>query len=101
MPVDSCAEASLQVSHVCSHSLLKAFVFRMCHRDAAEKAAKELYGKLIVKGVRLRLSWGKPQQVCVLCARKCIMVAFVRVRMSTQRDSSRGKLEGCKWTPKI
>mmetsp|Transcript_8828 Transcript_8828/g.23757 ORF Transcript_8828/g.23757 Transcript_8828/m.23757 type:complete len:581 (-) Transcript_8828:638-2380(-) len=32
-------------------------------RAAAEKAAKELYGKLIIKGTRLRLSWGKPQQV--------------------------------------
>lgn len=73
----------------------------MCHRDAAEKAAKELYGKLIVKGVRLRLSWGKPQQVCVLCARKCVMGAFVRVRMSTQRDFSPGKLEGCKGRPKF
>lgn len=33
------------------------------HRAAAEKAAQELYGKLIIKGTRLRLSWGKPQQV--------------------------------------
>lgn len=33
----------------------------VCRADA-EKAADELYGKLIVKGQRLRISWGKPQQ---------------------------------------
>ncbi|GFH09766.1 uncharacterized protein HaLaN_04970, partial [Haematococcus lacustris] len=30
-------------------------------RASAEKAAEELHSKLIVKGQRLRLSWGKPQ----------------------------------------
>ena len=31
-------------------------------RSAAEKAAEALHGKLIIKGVRLRLMWGRPQQ---------------------------------------
>lgn len=31
-------------------------------RSAAEKAAEALHGKLIIKGIRLRLMWGRPQQ---------------------------------------
>ncbi|KAL8130299.1 hypothetical protein V2J09_019454 [Rumex salicifolius] len=31
-------------------------------RDAAEKAADELSNKLVIKGLRLKLMWGRPQQ---------------------------------------
>lgn len=31
-------------------------------RDAAERAAQELHNKLLVKGTRLKLMWGRPQQ---------------------------------------
>lgn len=31
-------------------------------REAAEKAAEELANKLVIKGVRLKLMWGRPQQ---------------------------------------
>ncbi|KAJ6808624.1 zinc finger CCCH domain-containing protein 49-like [Iris pallida] len=30
-------------------------------REAAEKAAEELSHKLVIKGLRLKLMWGKPQ----------------------------------------
>ena len=30
-------------------------------REGAEKAAEELANKLVIKGVRLKLMWGKPQ----------------------------------------
>ncbi|KAK8973866.1 hypothetical protein V6N11_013023 [Hibiscus sabdariffa] len=30
-------------------------------REGAEKAAKELSSKLVIKGLRLKLMWGKPQ----------------------------------------
>ncbi|KAJ4754694.1 Pre-mRNA-splicing factor RBM22 [Rhynchospora pubera] len=32
-------------------------------REAAEKAAEELANKLVIKGVRLKLMWGRPQQM--------------------------------------
>jgi pre-mRNA-splicing factor RBM22/SLT11 len=32
-------------------------------REAAEKAAEELANKLVIKGVRLKLMWGRPQQI--------------------------------------
>lgn len=30
-------------------------------REGAEKAAEELSNKLVIKGLRLKLTWGKPQ----------------------------------------
>ncbi|XP_044472491.1 zinc finger CCCH domain-containing protein 40-like [Mangifera indica] len=40
----------------------KAFAFvTYTTRDGAEKAAEELSNKLVIKGLRLKLMWGKPQ----------------------------------------
>lgn len=46
---------------VCAPPQMCAFV-TFTDRADAEKAAEEMQNKMLVKGTRLRLTWGRPQQ---------------------------------------